>query len=73
MVGVVSAIMTILILVVSEIIPKTIGATYWKPLADFTAIALKYLNFSIEIYRYFMAFTTNDQTHWWKGSWQRIK
>ena len=33
MVGVVSTLMTILILVVSEIIPKTIGATYWKSLA----------------------------------------
>ena len=29
-VGIVSAIMTFLILVVSEIIPKTIGASYWK-------------------------------------------
>ncbi len=41
MVGVVSTIMTILILVASEIIPKTIGATYWKQLANFTAKALK--------------------------------
>jgi len=43
MVGVVSTIMTILILVASEIIPKTIGATYWKQLANFTAKALKVL------------------------------
>ena len=41
MVGAVSTIMTILILVVSEIIPKTIGATYWKKLAGFTTRALK--------------------------------
>ena len=40
-VGVVSAAMTLLILIVSEIIPKTIGATYWKRLGPFTAIALK--------------------------------
>ena len=40
MVGIVSTIMTILILVASEIIPKTIGATYWKQLANFTAKAL---------------------------------
>lgn len=40
MVGVVSTIMTILILVASEIIPKTIGATYWKSLANFTAKSL---------------------------------
>ncbi|QNJ97422.1 CNNM domain-containing protein [Constantimarinum furrinae] len=39
-VGIVSAIMTLLILVVSEIIPKTIGATYWKKLGRFTAIFL---------------------------------
>ncbi len=31
--GVVSGILTILILVVSEIIPKTLGATYWQRLA----------------------------------------
>lgn len=43
MVGVVSTIMTILILVASEIIPKTIGATYWKKLANFTAKALNVL------------------------------
>ncbi len=40
MVGIVSAIMTILILVVSEIVPKTIGATFWKQLANFTSKAL---------------------------------
>lgn len=34
MVGVVSTLMTILILVASEIIPKTLGATYWKKLAN---------------------------------------
>lgn len=33
MVGVVSTVMTLLILITSEIIPKTIGATYWKQLA----------------------------------------
>jgi len=43
MVGIVSSIMTLLILVVSEIIPKTIGATFWKQLANFTAKALKLL------------------------------
>lgn len=40
MVGVVSTVMTILILVASEIIPKTIGATYWRQLANFTAKTL---------------------------------
>lgn len=32
-VGVVSAVMTLLILVISEIIPKVVGATYWRELA----------------------------------------
>ncbi|MGB5942259.1 MAG: hemolysin family protein [Leeuwenhoekiella sp.] len=40
-VGMVSAVMTLLILVLSEIIPKTIGATYWKSLGNFTAKSLK--------------------------------
>jgi len=47
MVGVVSSIMTILILVASEIIPKTIGATYWKGLTNFTTKALKILIFPL--------------------------
>ncbi|PWH83822.1 hemolysin [Algibacter marinivivus] len=47
-VGVVSAIMTFLILVASEIIPKTIGATYWKKLANFTSKALTILIFPLK-------------------------
>ena len=35
--------MTFLILVASEIIPKTVGATYWKSLAGFTTRALNIL------------------------------
>lgn len=31
--GIISAILTLLILVLSEIIPKTIGASYWRSLA----------------------------------------
>ena len=37
----VSAIMTVLILVASEIIPKTIGATHWKNLASASTILLR--------------------------------
>ncbi len=48
MVGVVSTIMTILILVASEIIPKTIGATYWKQLANFTTRSLNILIFPLK-------------------------
>lgn len=45
LVGIISTIMTILILVVSEIIPKTIGATYWKGLAAFATQTLSILIF----------------------------
>lgn len=49
MVGVVSAIMTVLILLLSEIIPKTLGATYWKKLAKVTAL---FLSSIIPVFRY---------------------
>ena len=42
-VGVFSAVLTLLILVFSEIIPKTLGAHYWTSLAPLTAYGLKYL------------------------------
>jgi CBS domain containing-hemolysin-like protein len=45
---IVSAAMTILILVASEIIPKTIGATYWKQLSSFTTTALKIMIFPLK-------------------------
>jgi CBS domain containing-hemolysin-like protein len=38
--GVISAILTILILFLSEIIPKTIGAVYWRQLASPSAIVI---------------------------------
>ncbi|MDX1364845.1 MAG: DUF21 domain-containing protein, partial [Arenibacter latericius] len=48
MVGLVSTIMTILILVASEIIPKTIGATYWKQLVNFTTKTLKIMVWALK-------------------------
>ena len=42
-VGIASAVLTLLILFVSEIIPKTVGATYWRELSTMTAISLKFL------------------------------
>jgi len=48
-VGIVSAIMTLLILVLSEIIPKSIGATYWKELANFTTKAISILMFPLRV------------------------
>jgi CBS domain containing-hemolysin-like protein len=43
----ISAILTILILVFSEIIPKTIGAYYWKSLAPVCAKVIQFLVFII--------------------------
>ncbi len=48
-VGIVSAIMTLLILVLSEIIPKSIGATYWKELANFSTKGIMILMFPLKI------------------------
>jgi CBS domain containing-hemolysin-like protein len=42
-IGIISAVLTLLILVFSEIIPKTIGANYWRSLVGFTARTLKVL------------------------------
>ena len=41
--GIVSAVMTVLILIASEIIPKTIGAVYWKSLVPLTVLTLRVL------------------------------
>jgi len=43
--GVVSATMTVLILVFAEIIPKTIGTSYWKRLTGFAAASIRVLVF----------------------------
>ena len=49
LVGFVSTIMTIMILLFSEIIPKTIGAKYWSRLAKFTTI---FLSSIIPLFKY---------------------
>ncbi len=49
MTSIIAAVMTILILVLSEIIPKTIGATYWKGLTPFSTYTL---NFMVKILKY---------------------
>lgn len=46
---IVSVVMTLAILILSEIIPKTLGATYWKGLAPFT---VKSLNILVTIFKY---------------------
>jgi CBS domain containing-hemolysin-like protein len=45
-VGIASAVMTLLILVVSEIIPKTLGAAYAKSLSGFTAVTTRLMIYS---------------------------
>jgi len=42
-VGLVSAVLTLMILIFSEIIPKTLGAVYWRALSGVTAHGLKVL------------------------------
>ena len=42
-VGIASGVMTFLILVASEIIPKTIGAVYWRQMSIYTAYAVNFL------------------------------
>lgn len=44
-VGIAMIVLTLLILFVSEIIPKTIGAVYWRALAPLTAKFIMFLNF----------------------------
>ncbi|THB74467.1 MAG: DUF21 domain-containing protein [Desulfobulbaceae bacterium] len=39
-IGVISAVLTLLILVISEIIPKTLGAAYWRQLSSVTVVLL---------------------------------
>ncbi len=48
-VGIVSAVMTLLILVLSEIIPKSIGANYWRQLANFASKAILVLMFPLKV------------------------
>lgn len=45
--GVFSAVLTLLILVLSEIIPKTLGASYWQSLAPFMARVLPVMIWSM--------------------------
>lgn len=47
-IAIISAMMTFLILVFSEIIPKTIGATYWKSLGPFASIVLTIFIFPLK-------------------------
>jgi len=45
--GIIAGVMTLFILILSEIIPKTLGANNWKALAPFTVRTLKVLNVAL--------------------------
>ncbi len=57
-VGVASAVLTLLILIFSEIIPKTIGASYWKELAPATAVGLKFITWLLHPFVWFSEIIT---------------
>lgn len=62
-VGVAMIVLTLLILFVSEIIPKTIGAVYWRSLAPPTALFIQFLNFVL----YPFIFVSELLTRWLTG------
>lgn len=45
--GLISAGLTLLILIISEIIPKTLGAIYWRKLAPPCAVVLRFVTYSM--------------------------
>ncbi|WP_070969932.1 CNNM domain-containing protein [Vibrio sonorensis] len=51
--GVFSAVLTLGILVLSEIVPKTIGATYWRQLAPATAVTLRWMVWALTPFVWF--------------------
>lgn len=52
-VGIASAIMTLLVLVLSEIIPKTLGANYWRALTPIVSVSLVGLVFILKPFVWF--------------------
>jgi CBS domain containing-hemolysin-like protein len=61
--GIASAILTLLILVFSEIIPKTIGAAYWRSLAPAVGYFLKYLVYILYPFVWLAEFLTRGMQH----------
>ncbi|OBT16457.1 hemolysin [Vibrio sp. UCD-FRSSP16_10] len=51
--GVFSAVLTLGILILSEIVPKTIGATYWRQLAPATATTLNWMVWGLRPFVWF--------------------
>ncbi len=56
-----SLVLTLIILIASEIIPKTLGALYWKEMSRFTVIALRIMIYS-PLYPFIIL--TNFITRW---------
>ena len=61
--GIASAILTLLILVFSEIIPKTLGAVYWRQLAPVTAYVLRYLVLLLKPFVWLSEWLTRGLAH----------
>ena len=61
--GVVSAVLTFLILVFSEIFPKTLGASYWKVLAPVTAHSLKFIIYILKPIIKILEFITRNMVN----------
>lgn len=51
--GIFSAVLTLAILVLSEIVPKTIGATYWRQLAPSAAVSLRWMVWALTPFVWF--------------------
>ncbi|CAH0542723.1 CNNM domain-containing protein [Vibrio marisflavi] len=56
--GVFSAVLTLGILVLSEIVPKTVGATYWRQLAPATATILRWMVWGLAPFIWFSELIT---------------
>ena len=60
--GIISAVLTLLILVFSEIIPKTLGAQYWQSLAPFIGYCLRFLIYLLYPFVKLSAYLTGSLT-----------
>ncbi|PMH46218.1 hemolysin [Vibrio sp. 10N.286.49.B3] len=61
--GLFSAILTLLILIFSEIVPKTIGATYWRQLAPLSAVTLRWMVWALTPFVWFSKQITKRLSH----------
>lgn len=72
-IGIASAIMTLFVLVFSEIIPKTLGANYWRQLAPTVSAVLAYLVWWLKPFVYMSELVTKllktnkDESHYMRS------